>query len=384
MTSTEENNGSQDWLQFDEALCERYLFGELTEPEQRRFEEAYFDDDVFFDRFMAVKTELLDLYSRGELAPEKRARMEPHFLATAPRRRRLEESSEFITAVNAISDRDNRAAIVAPLAAPPESSFFESLARFFTLPRLAGAAALLMAVVGGTYLINRAGQDGATDQFAQQPRPTETPVIDPRPSMSPDTPSQPPEPEVAVNPPESTNTTPRTSPSPKPEVATRPKAKVPNLTLPDEPRKEPDQKYVAADPKKPEDEEIRLTIPQPSITLRSGATRNIGDGNTLTMSGLDRSADITLLFNSEGYLRYVVTITTVEGREVFRQVYNKGSVRGEKGSKRLTVLLARASELREKDYIVKLEGHFPGETPETIEEYYFHVRRGKEEPAKKP
>ena len=385
VTSSEENNGSQDWLQFDEALCERYLFGELNESEQERFEEAYFDDDVFFDRFIAVKTELLDLYSRGQLDPAKRARMEPHFLKTAPRRMRLEESSEFIQAVNAIADRENRPAVVAPLIAPSEPSFFESLSRFFTLPRLAGAAALLLAAIGGIYLLTRSGQDGATDaQFAQQPRPAETPAVDPRPSISPDSPSQPSEPEMAINPPEPTNTAPRPSPSRKPEVAARPKSKAPNLTLPDEPSKDPDQKYVAGDPKPRHDENSEFTIPQPSITLRAGATRDIGEGNTLTIVGLARSANITLLFSGEEYLRYLVTITTVEGREMFRQVYGKGAVRDEKGSKRLTVLLPNASELGAKDYIVKLEGHSTGRSPETIEEYYFHVRRAKEESTKRP
>ena len=384
LTSTEENNGSQDWVQFDEALCERYLFGELTEPEQERFEEAYFDDDVFFDRFTALKTELLDLYSRGQLDPEKHARMEPHFLATAPRRQRLAESSQFVSAVNATSDRGNPAVVVVP---PTEPSFFESLVGFFTVPRLAGAAALLIAAIGGIYLLNRAEQDGATDvEFAQQPpRPTETPAIDPRPSSSPNNATQPSEPEVTVNPPDSTTTTPRTSPSPKSEVAARPKSRRPTPAPPDETRRDPDQKYVASDSRDRSDKAVEFTIPQPSITLRAGATRDIGESKTLTIPAGARSASITLLFRSGGYTRYIVTITTVDGAEVFRRVYDKRLIRdGNDGSKRLTVLLQKASDLGEKDYIVKLEGYFPGRPAATIEEYYFHVRRAKVEPTKKP
>ena len=374
--STKENNGSQDWLQFDEALCERYLFGELNESEQERFEEAYFDDDVFFDRFIAVKTELLDLYSRDELDPGKRARMEPHFLATAPRRRRLEESSEFITAVNAISKRNNGS--TAAVVVPDAPSFFDSLARFFTLPRLAGAAALLLAAVGGIYLINRAGQDGATDaQFAQQaPRSTETPAIDPRPSISPYSGSRPSEPEVAVNPPDSTNTTPRVSPSPKPEVAARPRPKRPVPVRPNESHIDPGQKDVASNPPDREDKMIASTMLEPSIMLRAGATRAIGEGNTLTILGGVRSASITLLFRREGYAKYVVTITTVEGTEVFRKSYDKRFVRDTKdGSMQLKLWLDKTSEFGEKDYILKLEGQGTGESPEIIEEYYFHVRR---------
>jgi hypothetical protein len=385
VTSTEENNGSQDWLQFDEALCERYLFGELTEPEQERFEEAYFDDDVFFDRFIAVKTELLDLYARGELDPEKRARMEPHFMATAPRRKRLEESREFIQVVNKMSDRDSHTPVVAPLTAPTEPSFLESLVRFFTLPRLAGAAALLVAAIGVIYLVSRERQDGATDtQFAQQPRPTVTPAANARPSILPDSQNQPAPAEVTVNPPDSINSTPRTSPSPKSEVTAQPKPKRPKPVVPDETNKGPEQKYVASDPQDRDDETTEFTIPQPSITLRAGATRDIGIENTLEIPAGARSASITLLFRRGGYPRYIVTITTVEGTEVFRRAYDKRLASdGRDGFMRLSALLG-ASKFGEKDYIVKLEGHFPGEAPETIEEYYFHVRRVKEEPAKKP
>jgi hypothetical protein len=333
--------------------------------------------------------------------------MEPHFLATAPRRRRLEESSEFNSAVNAMSRRGTDPSAV--VAAPPEPSFFETLAAFFTLPRLAGAAALLIAVIGGVYLLNRAGQDGATDaQFAQQPpRPTETPVIDPRPSFSPDNGTQPPEPEVAGTTPDSSNTTPRTSPSPKSEVAARPNPKRPKPISPNETRRDLQQKHVALDPKGHLDDRARFTIEgpstsprgtarEPSITLRAGATRDIGEGNTLTIPPGARSASLTLLFRSERYPRYIVTITTVEGTEVFRELYDgrlvpnagdyrsSGVTEARDGSKRLSAWLESSSELGEKDYIVKLEGHAPGRSPETIEEYYFHVRRGKQESGKKP
>src|SRR5688500_4852574 len=158
-------NGATNDLQFDEEMCERYLFGELTDAEQESFEAAYFDDDVFFDRFMAIKTELLDLYSRGELEAGKRARMEPHFLATATRRERLAESSEFIRAVNAVANRVQTPAAVAVISEP---SLFDSIARFFTLPRLAGVAALVIALIGGVFLLSRSGED---EQLVQQPPP---------------------------------------------------------------------------------------------------------------------------------------------------------------------------------------------------------------------
>lgn len=73
--SPSNGNGTSGSLLFDEAVCERYLFGELDGAEQERFESAYFNDDSFFNRFLAVKDELLDLYSRNELETGKRIRM---------------------------------------------------------------------------------------------------------------------------------------------------------------------------------------------------------------------------------------------------------------------------------------------------------------------
>src|SRR6187551_1497061 len=96
------NNGSGT-LGFDEEMCVSYLLGELSENDQERFEAAYFADDVFFDRYMAVKNELLDLYSRGELDAAKQEKVRKHFSATAPRRRQLADSQQFIDAVTSLS-----------------------------------------------------------------------------------------------------------------------------------------------------------------------------------------------------------------------------------------------------------------------------------------
>src|SRR5688572_2638494 len=104
MVENNANNGSTP-LPFDEEMCERYLLGELTDADQERFETAYFTDDVFFDRFMAVKNELLDLYSRGELEQDKHERVRKHFSATGPRSKQLADSEQFIQAVTSVSER---------------------------------------------------------------------------------------------------------------------------------------------------------------------------------------------------------------------------------------------------------------------------------------
>ena len=365
-------NSATNDLQFDEEMCERYLFGELTEAEQEKFEAAYFNDDVFFDRFIAVKTELLDLYSRGELEAEKRARMEPHFLATAPRRRRLAESSEFIRAVNAVASRGQAPAAVVVI---PEPSLFDSLARFFTLPRLAGAAVLLIVAIGGIFLMSRSGQD---EQLVQQPpnevnRQSEVLATE----NSTNSERQGSEPEVTAVPPDSNNATPQQPTEPKSEVAGSPKTNRSTPIPGRESRRDPDQNYASTDPPDEKDDEV-ISVPgaEPSITLQAGATRAVGEGNTLSIPAGARSARLHLSFRSERYSKYTVTITNVEGKEIFRSDYNDRLVRGVgPGTRRLTVRLRDTSRMGEKDYIVKLEGRDPGKAPETIEEYYFHVRR---------
>lgn len=368
-------DGATKKLQFDEEMCERYLFGELTEAEQESFEAAYFDDDAFFDRFIAVKTELLDLYSRGELEAEKRARMEPHFLATAPRRKRLAESGEFIRAVNAISDRDR--ASKAAITVAPEPSLFDSLARFFTLPRLAGVAVLMIAAIGGILLITRSGPDGVNEQLVQQPsagvnRPIELPTN----STNGESQTSPPEVTVA---PSNTNDAATNRPiQPRPDVAVRPKTRRPTPVPQRKIGSDPDESYVAADPRDKNDDTASISGPgvEPSITLHAGATRAIGEGNTLTIPAGAKSANLKLVFRSERYSRYTVTVTNLEGREVLRNEYDRRRIRELKdGTRRLTLRLGDTSGLGEKDYIVKLEGRHPGKAGETLEEYYFHVRR---------
>ena len=367
-------NGAPSGLQFDEGMCERYLFGELTEAEQERFEAAYFDDDVFFDRFVAVKTELLDLYSRGELDAEKRSRMEPHFLETAPRRRRIAESGEFIQAVSAISDRSR--STKAAVAVVPEPSFFDSLARFFTVPRLASAAVLMIAAIGGIFLLSRSGQE---EQVAQQP-PAEVnrQVEIPAPLNSTNVESRPSEPDVATNPSPSNQDAPSNpSTSPRSDVAIAPRTNTstesPNKEIP----RDPDLKDVAGDPRdKNDDVAVGPPDVEPSITLNAGATRAVGAGNTLTIPARARAANLNLVFRGEQYSTYTVTITNIAGTEIFRNRYGKRSVRDTSGGLRnLTLRLNDTSRLVEKDYIVKIEGQHPGKAPETIEEYYFHVRR---------
>ncbi len=158
--------------QFDDETCERYLLGELSEAEQAQFEEAYFADDALFERFLAVKDELLDAFARGELAEEKRKRFAQHFSATAPRRRQIDQAQEFIRAVSAVSVK---ATNDAPLSVTTsKKKWRQSLADFFK-PRpfawqLALAAVLLIAL-GGFWIFIVRQPETRDEQAAQKPTP---------------------------------------------------------------------------------------------------------------------------------------------------------------------------------------------------------------------
>lgn len=75
--------------QESEARLQSYLLGELSEAEQQRVEEGYFNSEETFDLLLVAEDELIDAYVRGELSEAQRQRFESHFLQTPERRERL-------------------------------------------------------------------------------------------------------------------------------------------------------------------------------------------------------------------------------------------------------------------------------------------------------
>ena len=383
-----EKNGNTgpDSLHFDEEVCERYVFGELSEDEQEEFETAYFNDDVFFDRFMAVKNELLDLYARGELDAEKLARMQPHFLATEPRMKRLAESGEFIRAVTAISDR--KGVPKAVIEDKRQHSWVDSIVAFVTLPRLAGAIVLLVLISGGILVVDlwRPGNQGV-DELAGDPRKDTGQA------------------EVLVEnlPSSNANQTVVTAKTSDPNVNTappshdgRPGTLASSHQKGSERRRKNDKIKVVASsgidhnsntsvqtPRPVQDSQITLATvgrddTEPDITLRAGSTRDISPGNTLTLRpDIDRGpARIGFLFNSEEYSKYIVTLSNVDGQLVSKKQFDKRSVVYQAdGSKRATIVIPNPSRLTGTDYIVTLQGRTAQGKTETIEEYYFNLQR---------
>ncbi len=406
-------NGASEGLQFDEEMCERYIFGELSPADQERFEETYFSDDAFFERYLAVKTELLDLLARGEIDTSKRTRMEPHFRATVPRRKRLEETAMFSQAVTAIARRrTTQTKAFVPKARASEgfaAGLIRLLSQFFMSPRAVAFAALLLVVGGGAYLMFRSPSPEISEEIvlvSEDTRTQRSPETASEQSTNEMVPGTERPPTASLSPERSVSDqstivlrTPRRARPTKlqPAAVTNPMTAASPSTVPTKGRASTgfaltlstvgrdNGVNVGPAPSSPLNiggQRGRQTQPGEGLTqslvLRPGATRDGGQTNTLVLrSGVDvTGADLTLLFKGDGYPDYVVTITNMAGKVVLKD----NDVQVEKrpdGSNALTLWIDDTSTFKEteKDFIATLQGRTKTGSLETIEEYYFHIRR---------
>jgi hypothetical protein len=130
----------------------QYLLGELSEQEKIHLEEHYFGDDDFFEELLVVEGELIDAYVREELYGRKRERFEAHFLASPPKRQRVEIA-------RALVEYATESSVAAPPTAERRKSFFSWQSLLDTLDArnraigLAFAAAVLVILFGGSLFV---------------------------------------------------------------------------------------------------------------------------------------------------------------------------------------------------------------------------------------
>jgi hypothetical protein len=316
-------------LAFEET-CERYLLGELSEAEQTQFEEAYFADDSLFERYLAVKDELLDAYARGELTKEKRARFEQYFPATAPRRQQIDEAKHLIGAATAAARKTSlTSGEPQTVSRDARSSWRESLAGLFGSRPLGWQFALvllLLLAAGGVWTLIRYRQRQASELASSEKTKPQPPL-----TSSP--------PVVAGN----------NTPSPFPtstSVTPRPTPKVPDIPTPQFPSTQ-----IA------------------SITLLPLATRDINEENTLVLDPGTRIVRLRLVFRKNNYRSYSAKLTTLDDQLVWQ-------TRGLKADSGKSVTLQLAPGLfQRQDYLLTLNGRTAGGQLETIATYFFHVVR---------
>jgi len=321
--------------QFDAEACERYLLGELPEVEREQFEEAYFADDELFERFLAVKDELLDNFARGELAEEKRLRFEKHFSATAPRQRKVDETKDFIGAITAVSTKET---FDEPIPVTTQkSSWRQTLSNFLNSRAFAwqtAVAVFLVIALGGIWILLRRSQP-IDEQAVHQPTPPSTNI-------------------QAAN--ENNNTgAPGSTPANVNQMPV-------NQNISPTPT-----------PQMPLDRPPKISSAQmASVLLLPIASRDISEANTLRLDSGTQTARIGVVFKDDNYRSFSATITTLEGGTVWQQKNLRANATGTNKS---VTLQFPSAVLRGQDYIVTLKGQNASGQTETINEYYFRVER---------
>jgi hypothetical protein len=136
----------------DDQMIIRYLLNDLPAEDEARFEEAYLRDGSLLEQVKAVEEELIDDYVKGGLSDYQRQRFELHYLASAPRRARVETARQLFDLCSSyLSPR------VAVGEAPASDSFSPAkfLRSLMKQPLTLGfVAATALLLVSGAVLVN--------------------------------------------------------------------------------------------------------------------------------------------------------------------------------------------------------------------------------------
>jgi hypothetical protein len=322
-----------------EHTCTRYLLGELTDAEQAQFEEAYFVDDLLFERFLAVKDDLVDSYARHELAGRERERFEQHFLANQPRRERVSDAREFIRVVSALPSKAPEKTAKTPkrdLGTARWQSFLQPFAPGRLVTQGALAALLLLAIAGSLVLIRRVQRERGELQKES----------------------------VARNQKEEKNRS-EVGPAPRSSVTTggQRDSVVNSQPTPTAKTESPLQTTKRQSPPLPVHVASLSLMPFSSReTDSTPISLRLGPGTSLVR--------LSLIFKDDDYRSYDITMRTVAGE----QVMHRRELQAHTGAvgKRVTLTM-NPSIFRGQDYLITLMGLTPAGKLEAINDYYLRV-----------
>ena len=326
-------------LQSDfEKICEQYLLGELTESERQRVEESYFADDSLFERFLAVKDDILDAYARGDLTGDKLKSFEEHYLASKARRQRVEEARDLIRLTSSTPGHTPTAQIESSRVLKSERlPWWQLFAKSHPAVWRTGLVVAALILMASAYIVVKQIQDRAAQRFAEERA------------------------RNATKPQTNTNETASQTPAPSPDLnagAERPTSSPspPTTASPETTSRPP-----------------RTTSAQiASLTLLPFSAREPGSANSLTLGQEQRVVRLNLVFVDAAYDSFEVSIRTVDGQQVIR----RGGLKPSANETGTTVTLTfDSSLLNRQDYIATLRGRRKNGKPETIADYYFRVQR---------
>jgi hypothetical protein len=313
-----------------ESICEQYLLGELSESECQQLEEAYFADDSLFERFMAVKEDLLDAYSRGDLIGNKLERFERHYLTSTLRRQRVEEARELIqaTSIEATTDIEARHETRQPFLKWPWFARFSHQPIGWSL----GFIAVLLLIVAGGWIVIRQIQDRSAGREKEQVLNTTKP---------------------------GGNIVEGASPSSTRDVAGEAVAPGPTPTS--------GSKSPISTPPAPSPTSAQIA----SITLLPFSSRDTSGAESLVLNRQVRLVRISLIFSGESYHSFETSVRTVDGKQVMSRRGLKATVTG---TRQTVTITFDSSLLNRQDYIATLSGRTKNGILETIADYYFRVQ----------
>jgi type II secretory pathway pseudopilin PulG len=321
-----------------ENACERYLLGEMSEQEQAQLEEAYFADDALFERFLAVKDDLIDAYARGDLAGQKRRQFEQHFLASEPRRERVEEARGFIRAVTAASTNTVTADKTNPAGAAAATSWLPSISRLFASRRLVwqGAlAVLLLIALAGAWVLVKRFQSQRTERERLQNEEAARRLQEQERGR-------------AVVPPVNNNGLPT------------------NATATPSPERTPPSKPADEHPPQPAPAQVA------SIFLTPFSPRAATASNSLLLRPDTRAVRLRLAFTGDEYSRYDVILRTLNSKQVLSR---RGLKTTSDSTGRSVAITLEPAIFDRQDYIITLSGLTAGGKVEVIGDYHFRVER---------
>jgi hypothetical protein len=297
----------------NEELAKRFLLGNVSESERAAIEDGFLAPDDSYQQLLIAEDDLIDAYVRGELHASERELFERWLLASQNLRERVEFAQ---TLFNSVSGK------AVPARVPDRPvSWWRSLARAFVSRRpalaFAFAAALLVIVLGGLWLLTERRRTRPSSEQAKAIQPT---PVTPRESSTPNAPA---EAQQARN----------EERTPARETPTRPAPVIATFTL----------------------------VP--------GLVRGENGAGALALPAGATEVRLRLTLEGERYQKYRATLSTPEGRTVWSiEVTNGPSMK----STHLTASIP-ADLLKNGDYVLDLSGAKPAGGWESVADYSFRI-----------
>jgi hypothetical protein len=352
----------------------RYLLKDLPDEQAAELEERFFSDDALFEQLEIAENELADDYAQGKLSGSRLEKFEAVFTDSPALRRKLEVSSLLYQAGAAeekipLADLTETTGEPGKIAAAPPAraehpGWWERIGLYLRAPQLAAGFAVLVILLGGGWWLVRHNSQSNETLIAVQKTPA--PVNNDFPSVAPagsnlQNPPSVPANEAPVNEQhqaanENQNVSPKTNGArkPQPAAATAPK---PSPTPPPPPLKRAQPVFAFL-----------------ALSGAGGVRSSGGNGTkTLVLSENTTAARLRLAFEESDYAVNEAVARTVDGQEIWRGKA-AGSVKAGSGPQSVTIEIP-GRRLPAGDYLITLSGTGTTGTRETIEEYYFTVKR---------